>query len=388
MKSNSTISILISGDVVPKPSNEHLFISGDVDALVGKNIQQLFSDSDFSSINLECALTITDSPILKCGPNLKSHPEAIKGIKALNPSLIGLANNHILDFGEEGLNDTLRTLVEHDLPYIGVGKNLREASFSLHVVEKGGLRVGFYACAEHEFTIATNTPGANPFDALFTGDIISDLKKTNTLDYLIILYHGGKEYYQYPSPELQRVCRHMVDKGADLIVCQHSHCIGSYEEYKESTIVYGQGNFIFDMKHPLSKEGLLITYEIGKDIKPVVTYHPIRRTDDGRGILLVEGKEGKAILDEFEERSQAIKQPGFIEEEYARFAARMLPGYLFLASPFGKWVSRIDRHLFKGRIIKKLYNQRKLLALQNMIECEAHRELVTYGLQTFKNLDS
>ncbi len=375
--SNPSISILISGDVVPKPSNEHLFISGDADALVGSKIQELFSASDFSSINLECALTTTDNPILKCGPNLKAHPDAINGIKALNPSLIGLANNHIMDFGNEGLDDTLRILGDHNLPFIGVGQNLEEAAQSLHVVEKEGMRVGFYACAEHEFTIATATqPGANPFDALTTGDVISDLKKANALDYMIILYHGGKEYYQYPSPELQRVCRHMVDKGADLVVCQHSHCIGSYEEYKDSTIVYGQGNFIFVMEHPLSKESLLITYEIGKNIKPVVTYHPIRRTEDGSGVHLVEGKEAKAILDAFEQRSQEITQPGFIEEEYARFAAKMLPNYLLLVSPFGKWFSRMDRHLFKGRIIKRLYNQRKLLALQNMIECEAHRELV------------
>lgn len=63
-----------------------------------------------------------------------------------------------------------------------------------------------------------------------------------------MLYHGGKEYYRYSSPNLQKTCRKMTEKGADLVLCQHSHCIGSYEEYNDSTILYGQGNFIFNMK--------------------------------------------------------------------------------------------------------------------------------------------
>lgn len=63
---------------------------------------------------------------------------------------------------------------------------------------------------------------------------------------MIVLYHGGKEQYRYPSPNLQKTCRKLVEKGADLVVCQHSHCIGCREEYLQGTIVYGQGNFLFD----------------------------------------------------------------------------------------------------------------------------------------------
>ena len=71
-------------------------------------------------------------------------------------------------------------------------------------------------------------------------------QKDNKCDYTIVLYHGGKEYYRYPSPNLQRVCRYMIEKGTDLVICQHSHCIGCEENYLSGKIVYGQGNFIFD----------------------------------------------------------------------------------------------------------------------------------------------
>lgn len=61
-----------------------------------------------------------------------------------------------------------------------------------------------------------------------------------------MLYHGGREFYRYPSPGLQHRFRRMADKGADLVVAQHTHCVGCCEKYNNSTLVYGQGNFIFD----------------------------------------------------------------------------------------------------------------------------------------------
>ena len=128
--------------------------------------------------------------------------------------------------------------------YVGAGDNISEACRP-YIIGRNGIRVGIYACAEHEFSIAgPETPGANPFDPLDSLDHISALK--SRCDYVIVLYHGGKEHYRYPSPYLQKVCRKMAQKGADLVICQHSHCIGCFEVYNGSALIYGQGNFIFD----------------------------------------------------------------------------------------------------------------------------------------------
>src|SRR5699024_1436352 len=108
-------------------------------------------------------------------------------------------------------------------------------------------------------------PGANPFDPLESFDHIQELK--SKCDYVIVLYHGGKERYRYPSPYLQKVCRKFAQKGADLIVCQHSHCIGAYEEFEGSTIIYGQGNFIFNtLNNEFWNTSLLIKVEITNEI--------------------------------------------------------------------------------------------------------------------------
>lgn len=386
MDEKDSLSILIAGDVVPTEINEDFFIKGNLEKLVGVDIIKLFNQCDISTINLECALTEANTPIDKCGPNLKAHPDAIKAIKELSPTLVGLANNHIMDFGEEGLNDTLYVLHKYAFPYIGIGKNLNEVSQSIHIIEKKGWKIGFYACAEHEFTIATSSKsGANPFDPLTTGDVIKNLRKKHSLDKLIILHHGGKEYYQYPSPDLQRVCYHLVEKGADLVVCQHSHCIGAHEKYQSGDIVYGQGNFIFDTSHPLSTESVLVELVIEEE-KQRLRFYPIKRREDAT-LYLAKDKEAQTILSGLEERSRFIKEDGFIEKNYSEFAKQMLSSYLLNLSPFGKWFSRIDRYIFKGRLIKNLYKKRKLLILRNMIECEAHREVILKGLDNIKISD-
>lgn len=94
---------------------------------------------------------------------------------------------------------------------------------------------------------------------------MDDIEEAKRLaDVVIVFYHGGKEYVAYPSPNLQKICRAMVKRGADYVICQHSHCVGCYEKFQGGHIVYGQGNFIFDHSdHPMWQTGLLLKLLIG-----------------------------------------------------------------------------------------------------------------------------
>ena len=126
-----------------------------------------------------------------------------------------------MDQGVQGLESTIRTLEKVNINTVGAGKNLADASKPF-IFEFANKKIGVYACAEHEFSIATeNQPGANPFDPLWSLDHVAELK--DSVDYVIVLYHGGKEHYRYPSPRLQKVCRRLIDKGANVVICQHSH---------------------------------------------------------------------------------------------------------------------------------------------------------------------
>ena len=370
------MTIIIAGDLVPTKSNIELFNNADIEKLLGEGLLSIWYNADIRIFNLEVPLSDKEDPIEKCGPNLIAPTSTIEGIKALQPSLITLANNHILDQGVLGLKSTEKVLQEHGIPFIGAGDTLAEASHP-YIIKQDGLKIGVYACAEHEFSIATdNTPGANPFDPLESLDHIKNLK--SKCDYVIVLYHGGKEHYRYPSPYLQKVCRKMVEKGADLVVCQHSHCIGSYEKYRNSTIVYGQGNFIFDNSdNEYWQTSLLVKVDISDMTK--IEFIPILKK--GNCVCLAIGQAKEEIMNKFNYRSKEIKEEGFIEQKYQEFAEESLESYLRKFSGFGKWISRIDRYLLKGRLLKNKYNKKQLLAIQNYIECEAHRELITTGLK-------
>ena len=138
-----------------------------------------------------------------------------------------------------------------------------------------------------------------------------------------MLYHGGKEHYRYPSPLLQKVCRKIVDSGADVVVCQHSHCIGCEEHYKNGVIVYGQGNFIFDY---CNNEYWNTSLLIGIDDNFNIEYIPIQKNNEC--VRLADASGRKSIISSFNKRSSEINLPGFIEEAYAEFAKQYIDPYL------------------------------------------------------------
>ena len=372
------MKLLIGADIVPTSSNFEPFKSGDVRSLADASLLEKLKAADFRVFNLEVPLTDIVSPISKCGPNLIAPTETIAGIKALGVDLFTLANNHILDQGAQGLRSTCALLRENQIAYLGAGETLRDAA-APYILDCGEKKIGFYACAEHEFSIATDTtPGANPFDPLYTLDHIAALKAQ--CDYVIVLYHGGKEHYRYPSPGLQKNCRRLLEKGADFVICQHSHCIGCEEKYRGGTIVYGQGNFLFD--HSDSeywKTSLLI--ELSSE--GAIRYIPIVK--DGEKVRCASGAEADQILSDFYARSEQIKSSDFVQESYAKFAKEMRTGYLAALSPISKNIffrvlNRLSGYRFGAWYLSKKYTPAMRLAIRNFVECEAHRELLLRGM--------
>jgi len=367
------VSLMICGDTVPTRSNFPEFSAGDRAAYVSDALWEKIAAADFRFYNLEVPLCDTERPIVKCGPNLMAPVAAAAGIRALRPDLIGLANNHTLDQDVQGLFQTFQTLSAHGIPFIGAGRNVREAA-EPYIFQKDGLRIGIYNCAEHEFTIATeDSPGANPFDPLESPDHIRALKAR--CDYAVVIYHGLKEHYRYPSPNVQRLCRKMIDWGADLVVCQHSHCAGCQERYRDGVIVYGQGNFIFDHKdNEFWQTGLLVRASFGEKLE--VEYIPICRENKGVGI------GPPQILREFEARSAQILEPGFVKETYEAFALSMIREYYVM-------LTADDGVPFSDQLIaqraaecdfEEKYHISFLAAMENLFRCEAHNELIQAAL--------
>lgn len=373
------MNILIGADFVAGKSNAALFAAGDVQELVGEELLQILREADYRIFNLELPLTNRETPIAKCGPNLIAPTECISGYRAAGVDLLTLANNHIMDQGQQGLDSTLRLLRENDIHAVGAGKTPEEAAKPF-IFSCDGKSIGVYACVEHEFSVVTDSSaGANPIDLLESPDHIAALKAQ--CDYVIVLYHGGKEYYRYPSPNLQRVCRKLVEKGADLVLCQHSHCIGCEEKYRDGTIVYGQGNFLFDeADNEFWQTGLLV--KIGDNFE--ISYLPLIKQKET--VRLANSDDADKILNSFAERSKEILTEGFVHRRYAAFADEMLSTYLMRVSAFkAGMILRVCNKLLGHRLIPHLLRRRctksERLAIENSIACEAHRELFLQGLR-------
>lgn len=368
---------IIGGDIVPTSSNIQLFNDSNMTELVGENLLAVMNSAQYRIFNLEVPITDKASPIKKQGPNLIAPVSSVRGLCGIKADLFTLANNHILDQGSEGLRCTIRTLEDNKINHVGAGNNL-EAACAPFIFDFANKKIGVYACAEHEFSIATAySAGANPFDPLYSLEHVEALR--SQCDFLVVLYHGGKEFYRYPSPRLQKVCRRLVDKGANLVVCQHSHCIGCQEIYKNSSIVYGQGNFLFDNDNTeFWQTGLLLKVDDQLD----VSYMPIAKKDNV--VRLANEHQAHDILEDFDKRSEQIKAPGFVEDNYREFARRYINYYLDALSGHKslvfKVLNKLTRGAYKRSIIRRKYRLEEVVRIQNYIECEAHRELLLSAL--------
>lgn len=367
------MKILIGADIVPTKNNKKLFENGEKEELIGKDLIQIMNKASYIIMNLEVPLIDNEAPIKKCGPNLIAGTDTIKGLKLINPCFYTLANNHILDQGEEGLKSTCKILDDNNIAYAGVGKNINKMK-KFHIEEIGNIRLGIYCCAEHEFSIATkNRMGANPFDPLYSFDDVKELKEK--CDKIVVLYHGGKEEYRYPSPNLRRIFQKFAEVGADYIIAQHTHCIGCMEKYNNSYLIYGQGNFLFDNSNSeYWQTSLLIEIDIEKENN--CRFIPIHK--NGVSVRLAKPNEKNNIMKDFKRRSKEILEEDFVEKKYQEFVNGIKFNYLNICGGriCNNIIFRIINKLFGHTLIDLIYVRKECIKIKNIVECEAHREVL------------
>ena len=312
--------ISIGGDISVKADCYDLFAQGRGKELFA-DVCDVFKSCDKVIVNLECAVTEKNTPIKKIGPNLSAPLNTVKALKDAGVTDCSLSNNHIFDFGKEGIYDTLNELKKHGINYTGFGKNEDDSRKNM-IITDGNIKIAVIAICEHEYSYALkNRMGARPYDPYDTNDDIAEAKKD--ADYVIVIYHGGKEECRYPSPRLLKACRSMIKHGADVVLCQHSHCIGCYEEYMGAHILYGQGNFHFICKEYESPEDNGYMWNTGLlaviDVSDKLSIKLLPCVADCDHIRLANEEEKTQILCELYERSKSLNDENWYDE-WRKFA--------------------------------------------------------------------
>lgn len=371
-----TGKIIIVGDFFPVPSNFSKFRDGDISYLMGDSICKLFAEADYRICNLEGTLTDDDGICEKTGPVVKAPTAAIEAYKKIGIDCCCLANNHITDAGHQGVLDTMRVLNEAQINHIGAGENEKTI---LHFIsfELCGKTFGLYNVCETMYNSPLKAKaGAWLYDEYVVCKEITEYRKQ--CDYLIVIYHGGIEKFRYPSPETRKRFHRMADSGADMILSQHTHCIGCEENYGGAYLLYGQGDFLFNNFRPgLTDTGLIVELVIRNGSIDVIK-HKVR-ADDYKVLY-----DEEQILDDFKERSALLRNEKYVKKQFEDFCFKELYSYLYAfksPSVFYRLMRRIFPSFSKNWLYYNSYRRRELMFTLHTLRSEQNRETAIWGIE-------
>ncbi len=372
------VKLIIGGDICATKRDEQAFLEGDATRLFSDVLPHIAA-SDIAIANLETPLIETPSPIKKSGSVFGNAPQMVNAIKNAGINVLNLGNNHILDHGAKGLKTTITTLRQNEFHYVGAGETLNQASQPLTIKIKDKT-IAIISYAEHEFSIAEqNKPGANPLDIIDFVNKIKILKRSS--DFIVLLYHGGKENYALPTPKQQKLCRFFVDEGVNMVVCQHSHTAGVFESYNKGHIYYGQGNYIFD-PYPLKRDwlykGFLIEVVLHQDNTTDISLLPYIHNSFSNptaiGIRkLTEDASKRFIQAIVEENNKMLNDPNYVKDQWEKLASGLGSTYLSILNGNGRIMRKLNETF---PWLKAVYKNDRKRVLKNIVTCETHREIL------------
>lgn len=363
------MEVLIAGDFCPQERVAVKFRERNFSDVLGY-VKEKISKVDYSIVNYECPIICGgEKAIKKCGPNLKCSRDGLDALKWAGFDAVTLANNHFYDFGDKGVVNTVKACSEIGIDYVGGGRNITEASDILYKCINDEV-LSVINCCEHEFSIATEfTGGSNPLNPIKQFYEIQEASKKS--DYVVVIVHGGNEYYQLPSPRMKELYRFFIDCGADCVINHHQHCFSGYEVYKEKPIFYGLGNFCFDDHTYTAKswfEGYMVdVFFHNKSVKfQLIPYTQCHITPQ---ILLKEGKERKLFDSEIDKLNKIIDDDRRLYEEYEFYLDEKKDSIRTLFLPIA---NKLTIKLCRRHLLPNFVSKNNKYNILNFLMCESH----------------
>ncbi len=247
------VTLLFAGDVYFSNYVQNAYNrAGGISGVLDDGIRQEIADADIFMVNQEFPFTDRGEKVPDKQFNFRVSPQWVSALKEMDVDLVTLANNHILDYGQQGLLDSCDTLNEAGIAYVGGGKDLDEAK-KLVTMEAGGRTIGFLGTSrvymDGSWAAGAGHPGV--FSTYDPSLAIEEIKKAKEqCDYLVVYVHWGIERNTEPESYQRSMGQAYIDAGADLVVGSHPHVLQPVETYKDKTIAYSLGNFVFGSSIP------------------------------------------------------------------------------------------------------------------------------------------
>lgn len=247
------ITMLFAGDVY---FSNHVLNAydkaGGIHGVLDEGIRAEIDKADIFMVNQEFPFTQRGSAAADKQFTFRLPENRMHLLQEMGVDIVTLANNHILDFGEEGLLDSCKALDEAGIPYVGGGENLERAK-ELKTMVIGNKTIGFLGMSRvymaASWAAGDSHPGVfSTYDTTLPLKAIAEAREA--CDYLVVYVHWGVEREKTPKDYQRAMGRAYIDAGADLVVGSHPHVLQETEIYNGKPIVYSLGNFVFGSSIP------------------------------------------------------------------------------------------------------------------------------------------
>lgn len=254
-KNENYVNLAFAGDV--SFANDYLpsqnYTNQGIDGAFDEGIQAVMQNADIFMVNNEFCYTKRGNAVPK-GYNFRAEPGRVKRLMEMGVDIVSIANNHAYDYGEEGFVDTIKTLDDAGMPYVGGGTDLEDAKSHIVYFIANGIKIGYIAATQVERDLPVFTQPATKdspgvvrcFEPDMVNEMIREAKKR--CDFVIVYPHWGTERMKETQEDQRALAHSFIDAGADAVIGGHPHCLQGAEYYKGVPICYSLSNFSFSSR--------------------------------------------------------------------------------------------------------------------------------------------
>ena len=300
-ESQDTVTLLFAGDIL---MDDHYAVmstyhnrGNDINQAFDKGLLEQMRNADIFMINNEFTFTSRGTPTVNKKFTFRANPGNVSMYEEMGVDIVSVANNHIYDYGEISLLDTLDTLEQAEIPYVGAGRNLQEAMTPVYYIANG-MKIAFVSATQIERNSVPDTKEAtqdsagvlrcmNPDNLLL---VIEEAKKNS--DYVILYIHWGTESQEAIDWLQEQQAPIYAQAGVDLIIGDHPHCLQKMDSVEGVPVIYSLGNFWFNSR---TQNSCVVKVTLRAGEIESFQFIPCRQSDCRTALLT--GQEKTEVLD-------------------------------------------------------------------------------------------
>lgn len=300
-ESQDTVTLLFAGDIL---MDDHYAVmstfhnrGNDINQAFDQGLLEQMRNADIFMINNEFTFTSRGTPTVNKKFTFRANPGNVSMYEEMGVDIVSVANNHIYDYGEISLLDTLDTLEQAEIPYVGAGRNLQEAMTPVYYIANG-MKIAFVSATQIERNSVPDTKEAtqdsagvlrcmNPDNLLL---VIEEAKKNS--DYVILYIHWGTESQEAIDWLQEQQAPIYAQAGVDLIIGDHPHCLQKMDSVEGVPVIYSLGNFWFNSR---TQNSCVVKVTLRAGEIESFQFIPCRQSDCRTALLT--GQEKTEVLD-------------------------------------------------------------------------------------------